>query len=510
MLGTNQLRESLRPSRWLSNSMTGDPLLGTNLLFGAAVLIAGIVCGLLVFYRGPIALIPSALVLLGGLLTVRFGRASTASLEVRMWWIPWAWLALFLVSDHRFEKGSPNDVLTGDVSSRIIIELGVYALIAAIIVVYWRALRRPHPFSGLPAFLLAWPAVALVSTLWSIIPKFTLVRAGQLFVPVLLAVCMLGLGRRDPEVAESLWWRSLRLLVNVIILLVLIGLATGSTATDYEGGEGRFAWPGVHSVQAGILSGAALLAVITGGRWFTRSSIAIHAAKIAILTLAVVRSQTRGAVASLLVAIVALLWIAGRRRPIVRLLAVPGLVTGAIFAWSSSRSQIVEYALRGGTEQGLETLNGRIPLWELTFQVLAEGGKWLTGFGYGSSRVLLFERVSWAGTAHNSWVELLMGVGIVGVAIAIIGCFLIGKRLLERASRESRAEVMLFGLFIYLVVNSLTAEFLALPGFGFSVLAFLLVRASASRTSNLADDSHHPGRLKSTGTHHQAVGASRA
>jgi hypothetical protein len=491
--------------------MTGDPLLGTNLLFGAAVLVAGIVCGLLVFYRGPIALIPSALVLLGGLLTVRFGGASTASLQVRVWWIPWAWLALFLVSDHRFEKGSPNDVLTGVVSGRIIIELGVYALIAAIIVAYWRVFRRPHLFAGLPALILAWPAVALASTLWSIIPKFTLVRAAQLFVPVLLAICTLGLGQRDPELAESLWWRSLRLLVNVITLLVLIGLATGSTATDIEsGGEGRFAWPGVHSVQAGILSGAALLLVIGGGRSFTRSSIAIHAAKISILTLALVRSQTRGALVSFLVAIFVALWVAGRRRPIVRLLGIPGVVTGAIFAWNLSRSQIVEYALRGGSEQGLETFNGRIPLWEITFQIIDEGGKWLTGFGYGSSRVLLFERVSWAGTAHNSWVELLMGVGLVGVAIAIFACLWIGKRLWEQATGGSRTEVMLFGLLVYLVVNSATVEFLALPGFGFSMLAFMLVRACTWAAPNPADDSHPHERLSQPALHHRTMGAVRA
>jgi O-antigen ligase len=199
------------------------------------------------------------------------------------------------------------------------------------------------------------------------------------------------------------------------------------------------------------------------------------------------------------------LWVAGRKRPIVRLLAVPGLLLSGIIAWDLSRSQIVEYALRGGNQQGLETLNGRIPLWELAFDLIGEGGRWLIGFGYGSPRVLLLERVSWAGTAHNTWVELLMGVGLVGTAVAVIACLGIAGRLWTMGlAHSSRNDVIPFAIVVYMLVLSFAAELLAIPGMGLSMLAFLLMPAVTARWR---ETTHHH-RESSTTTRRDLIRAS--
>jgi O-antigen ligase len=100
----------------------------------------------------------------------------------------------------------------------------------------------------------------------------------------------------------------------------------------------------------------------------------------------------------------------------------------------------------------------------------------MTGFGYGAARVVLYPQFSWAGTAHNSWIEALLGVGILGVCLlaAAIG-FLIWR--LGWGCESNRFARLALALLAYLLVVSITSEIMVTPGIGFTMLAWIFMPA---------------------------------
>jgi exopolysaccharide production protein ExoQ len=439
-----------------------------------ALAAASIAMGVLITIDGVVALSASLAILLVGVLWgADILKPRTRTPESYTRWVPVAWLALFLVSNHSFENRSPLAAAQGSASGRTMIELAVYGVIVMAVIMRWSV--TPLGFPSVKGWLIlsAWPAFALYSTFWSVISLFTLVRSAQLFVPIMLAVYVARLWKTWPELGREIWLKTLGLLIRATTLLTVIGFAFAPVWLG-EAGGGRFAWPGVHPVEGGILLGLVLIIVSVGGRELTQSTKLVHVTRVVLLGVALVLTQTRGALVSLVAAGLIALWFSGRRQLLFRYLGLPLLVAGGWVLWALTRTQLIEYSLRGGGTDDITTFNGRIPLWELSLDIVHSAGRDLMGFGYGAPRVLLFEKVEWAGSAHNAWIEWFVGIGLIGVALAAISYLFIGARLIRVLRVDSgRINVAVLSLFVFLIVSSIGAELTALPGFGFSL--FLMV-----------------------------------
>jgi O-antigen ligase len=443
-----------------------------------ALATASIAMGVLITVNGVLAVSSSlALLVLGVLWGAGVFKTGTRTLESHTRWIPIAWLALFLVSNHSFENRSPLAAAQGSASGRTLIELAVYGVIAIAVIMRWSLTPIGLPSIGGWLILSAWPAFALYSTFWSVISLFTLVRSAQLFVPITLALYVARLWQTWPDLGREIWLKTLRLLIRTTTLLAVIGFLFAPVWLG-EAGGGRFAWPGVHPVEGGVLLGLVFIVVIVGGRELTQSTKLAHVARVVLLGVALVLTQTRGALVSLAAAGLVALWYSGRRQLLFRYAGLPLLVAGGWVLWALTRTQLIEYSLRGGGSDDITTFNGRIPLWELSLNIVHSAGKDLMGFGYGATRVLLFEKVEWAGSAHNAWIELYVGIGLIGLALALISYLFIGARLMRVLRVDSsRTSIAVLSLFVFLIVSSISAELTALPGFGFSLLLMVAVFA---------------------------------
>jgi O-antigen ligase len=132
-------------------------------------------------------------------------------------------------------------------------------------------------------------------------------------------------------------------------------------------------------------------------------------------------------------------------------------------------SSTTEYLVRD--RESVETMSGRIPLWEhLTTVVLRESP--ITGLGYyAASRVVATQYNAGLGNAHSVFFEVLVGGGILGAALYLVLCAsLIGfaVRLLWLASGQPSAVAAVGLLSVPLIMGITTSSALQPEPLGFA------------------------------------------
>jgi hypothetical protein len=389
--------------------------------------------------------------------------------------MPYAWVALCLAPDFRFTFRSTLDNSVSSATLENFAQVAIYMLVAALVLRSRRLLVAQDPRHLRKGPFLAWPLIALVSTVWSLVPLFTFVRALQLIVPIGLALLVVRIWLKSPDAGRAIWKDTLRLFVQAVTILVLIGFATGFWR------DPRFSWPGTHPGTAAIYIGTALLILVAGGRSFLGFRAWGYALRIALFGTALYLGDTRGALAGLLLALGVTLWFAARTKPLKSYLGFTYYAIGIGLVLVAARPEIMQYALRGGDIEGITSLIGRIPLWGEAIDVLSDANRWFVGFGYGSARVILPKFVDWAGTAHSSWVELLLSIGIVGPLLLATDVFFVLRHASSRYSIVSPS--LTVSILALVVVTSITGEGLAFAGLSFVLFALLHVPVLVERNS---------------------------
>lgn len=376
------------------------------------------------------------------------------------WWVSFAWVF----------------VLLRPVGAETIYEyLGHGAIgVLAIISLMHNRLRGWPPWP-----LLALPALSLVSAAWSLTPGMALATSLQLLVIALLATLTIGIGRADRTVARTLILRTLRLTVQVVAVLCVLGLLIGNPAQQ-ELGQGRFGWPGANPVAAAATVGVAFLVLIFGRRE-TNFRIPTAAALVSLFSVCLYLGRTRTALIGL--ALTALLgyWIASRRRPpFLRLAGGLAIALVVLFVVARFGGTIQEYLYRGEPQQTIQSFNGRIPLWEAGLQLMNTPMRWIGGYGAGSTSVLFASLAPWAADAHSAWLQALLSLGLLGVAAGAVLVILVGLRLFGGPLESPVLPI----LFIYLVAMSPAGSNFGIPGpgpgLGYGLLA-LCYAATAAR-----------------------------
>ena len=393
-------------------------------------------------------------------------------------WVPFAWVGLLLITDLQLDPQDPLAVATGNITIFHVIEVLTYAAVVALVMragAGGTGVRRTRTPKGL---LLTWPAVAVASTLWSLTPVYTLVRSLQIVILALFALLLVRLWVYDPAVGQLIWARTLRLFVQSVTILALVGFLV----RDWPGD--RFTWPASDPGLAATYMGCALLILVGGGRALTGFRPWAYWLRLGIFTLALTLGPTRSVLAGVGIGVGAALWFRGRERPIARYLGMTYYLAGLVLLGAAA-TQVATYLSRGESGESLASLSGRIPLWEFALRQFESIPEWLGGFGYGAAKILLYPSVPWAGTAHSSWMELLLGVGLIGVFLAAADIVHVGV-LSIRSDPFGSSNVVALSVLSFLLIVSPVSETMVVPGIGFTMLALIHVPALAQRRGWLA------------------------
>jgi O-antigen ligase len=121
------------------------------------------------------------------------------------------------------------------------------------------------------------------------------------------------------------------------------------------------------------------------------------------------------------------------------------------------------------------TLNSRTELWSKVMDhILAQP---ILGTGFFASRYLLIKDFSWAGHAHNSFFEVQLTTGLIGLMLLGLFLVLVCREILLTKNG------LLLGITIYCLIQGMVNPLLFNPGFAMFALMLALLSAALKRSS---------------------------
>ena len=333
---------------------------------------------------------------------------------------------------------------------------------------------RPGSLAGPDLLLLGFLLWAGASALWSANPLFTFAKAGMLGVQYAI---LFELGRRYATLRDAM--NAVATLIHVLLLTVALtwlffkpyayGLAEFESIHRLHG-----TIPRVDSNPLATIAALGALAVLLriGPRWTTRS-FAHRAVLFGVYLAELIGTRTRTA---MIFAAVLLIWVMlreSRRSPWAGIGSL-AILAGAVLVVPWQWATITEFLTRGQSARGLTTLTGRTVVWENAIRLWHEQP--LTGLGFftGHRQARVVNGAEY-GNFDNTWIELLVDVGLVGtvlLALAVIAGIwrARGDMQSDRQAQTLRLTVLLLGLMTSIINPTLQQTASVAVVFGFTLL----------------------------------------
>lgn len=369
--------------------------------------------------------VPLALLVFPAVLRKTVGGISTW-LRSLTWW-QGLWLLLFL-SDLGLRSRTDTDIKASLIDPAALYRVALVGITGAVLAVRLAVKRPPwlgSLFRGLVGALTCYCAMSVISTLWSVFPAWTLYKSLEYLVDVALLAALLATVGSVQEYANlfDLNW----VLYGLLLMSVWLGtlLWPREALLPDVGVIGVQLFGVIPTVDANSVGEfGAILGVVSLSRLFLPSdgkSNRLWYGLIFIFGLAsLILSQTRSAIGGFLVgAILVLLLSKGKGLTTFVLSGAAGLILlGGVgsFLW--------KFLLRGQSPELFQGLSGRVSWWEFGWQQILKR-PW-TGFGAYTGRFEVLAKLGEADTSsvHNTFLEVVIGVGILGlvpVFVALLG-----------------------------------------------------------------------------------------
>jgi exopolysaccharide production protein ExoQ len=359
------------------------------------------------------------------------------------------------------------------------------------IVVRWRSFPRLL-LTVTPILLL--PSFAMLSAFWSPIPGSTLYYGFQYFLTVMIGAT-LGAGTDRRQALAGIFASFAILALSNLLFGREVGWGGGGASRVTTAFAGLFGSKNTAADTAavGVLVAVAMLIATLRDRRFTFSAMALLVLSIDLWILR--RAESTGALVACLIAIVAMVaWNFSRllstQARTGGFLAVGGVAIVALTLQGLWREPLMAALLEATGKD--PTLTGRTYIWDRAFALIEI--RPALGLGYNAfwyhgnieaEGLWLFagigERTGF--NFHNTFIEILVHLGIVGLALyafVMLGHFLL---LLGRTARAPTDLGILFTAYLSYVAVRLSIETQAFGPFSFSTVMVMAGLACARRKS---------------------------
>ena len=316
-----------------------------------------------------------------------------------------------------------DSVISVAVGTNFIRRISFFLLAALGIWLTCLSSRTPWRFNSWIALpILGYVAWCCGSVLWSVEPGMGFKRVITL---VCFYLCALGIGRRFEM--RDLCWLMFVIIAAYFAIGFTLEVALG-TFRPWQSGH-RFAGTLHPNSQAAHLSMMCLAAFALIPSEPKRRKWLYAAVAVGLVFVALTRSRTNLAAALVALTAVGALRSSVKSKLISTYLAVMAGLVGTMLLMLAGKdplTQLYEGAMLG-REDDVASLSGRGFIWPICWEFIGQR-PWL-GYGYGSfwtpSRIELFldELQFSMFEAHNGYLELLLGTGIIGCGLYVASMF---------------------------------------------------------------------------------------
>lgn len=345
----------------------------------------------------------------------------------------------------KFRLRDPTQTFSGILDVQIAFELVIWAIAAVVVFVKMArelsSQQAPWSLSG--RCLRRLVAVAVLTGFSAVLTLsiFSVVRAAQFGFLVFLGAVVSWRSREDPRYVRD-FWTCLRWVVVVGTLVVIVAAAlypSPSSVVTYVGVT-RYRWFAMHPIGTATILGLAI--VMITGRYLDRRSGRsdwlpglVVLGLLAGLAFLLWQTRARGALGATLVALSVLIaWSPSTRRKRRAVAAGVVLTAGLLLVLMSEVGiqAVRSTVLRNEDVKTLLSLSQRTDLFRLAGELFVQ--RPVFGYGYLQAGPIFIRTFPWAGESHSVLIEIVVSMGLVGLAaygVLIGGVF----RRLTRAVR---------------------------------------------------------------------------
>ena len=341
-------------------------------------------------------------------------------------------LILAISPEAKWRLRDPSASAAANADLQTLVELGFYAGIGAWALWHllrgWSSERYRLQTIGPAVLVLVAATLLIVSTGVLAVSSRSMTRSVQYGVMTVMTMVVFWESRGNTQFFEAFW----RLVRRGFIVFAILATAVTAVVPSFDGsfddaGIRRYGWMEIHPITTAGMLGVALIAIfgaylglpdrLAFRRHFRILAFGLSAAFLGLLVL----TNSRGATIATGLALVMLVTATPRKR--LRRFAMLGLIVMiavalAYFTSEGGSSQLQTFVNRGQTTEQLLSLSQRTTLFEIGMGYFAESP--VFGHGYMIPGTLLRTHFVWAGHAHNVALEIMMGLGLVGLSVFIL------------------------------------------------------------------------------------------
>lgn len=373
----------------------------------------------------------------------------------------------------------PVDVLEGGTTTRGFIEFGLILAGLALLAVYLKAQGAFSFDLKSPVFLVVslFTFWGVLSSVWSPNPVLTIAKSAELWCISLAALMLVTLASRS-----NLTNGKLETILGLSMIAVICGMlvanvyfwgvplpTTGDASLPLELIEEevslerpRLIMAYQHPLLTGDLLALSTISLFVGDLRKVWKAILIPGV-LALLWL----TDARGPTGGLLVAMAALAFLKLKKndiRVIAGMLAISVVLAVALFFQDR-----LPAAISPLITDDVPTLNSRTDLWARSVSHVQNHP--ILGTGYYASRYLLVKDFEWAGHAHNSFLEVQMTTGVIGLLMLCAFVLYVFKEILTTRN------ALLLGVTLYCLIQGTLNPLLFYPGLAMFVITIAVLNA---------------------------------
>ena len=346
--------------------------------------------------------------------------------------------------------------------------------------------------SGTLLFFTLYVLVAVLSFVYSSYPILTLWKSFEL----LLDMCVIAMLFSDSRYFEKIirlinlnWF-----LLTCLILVMWLGwVLFPSWATTPSDGIMRTQLGGVLVSSNGVGSIGAMIATVCFSRMILaadRKNYMLYFLIFFISIVTIIVSQSRTALLSIFVSLAVVAFLQRRLKVIVTILYSAVVLLTIYYFYQYSLSHFaMEFFRRGQSVVQLQSLTGRMFMWEKAWELIRQN--FFLGYGFGAGSRITFmmsysKDFTWI---HNAWVEIMLNLGLLGL-IPFFAAFLSAWRELTISffsKKVSSPEGGLSGTIVEIigVMSIITLESITGSGIGAWQTYYVLIYISILAFVNL-------------------------